>query len=81
MLKDENSTEMFSYLVTALTIHSLAPRAVVLLALRSYEAKNERRKSGENGRKMPMKLQMEKKREEERGGSKKRKKHNKQVQS
>ena len=61
MLKDENSTEMFSYQETALTIHSLAPRAIVVLALRSYEVKIERRKSGENGREMPMKLQMKKK--------------------
>jgi hypothetical protein len=44
ILKDENSTEMFSYQETALTIHPLAQRALVLLALRSYEAKNERRK-------------------------------------
>ena len=44
ILKEENSTDMFSYQETALTIHPLAQRALVLLALRSYEAKNERRK-------------------------------------
>ena len=68
---------MFSYQETALTIHPLAQRALVLLALRSYEAKNERRKMWEWKEDADETSDGRGKREEERGGSKKRKKHSK----